>query len=62
MIKPLQAIANRTMMSSPFKKANDFSSYQRTASYAPLGEKLDIKCTNERQLTKSCGQKLDILG
>ena len=42
MIQPLQAIANRTMMSSPFKKANDFSSYQRTASYAPLGEKLDI--------------------
>ena len=59
MIKPLKAIANKTMVSNPIA-LNPNMAYKNTASYLPKGEKLNINCNEVRTLSKN-GLKLDIL-
>ena len=59
MIKPLRAIANKTMVSNPIA-LNPQMAYKNTMNYMPKGEKLNINCNEVRSLTKD-GLKLDIL-
>lgn len=61
MIKPLQAIASRTMMTNPYARnsAAANGAYQSTANYAFKGEKLNINCADVRSVTRH-GQKLDL--
>ena len=57
MIKPIKAIAGRTMMSNPIA-LNPQMAYQ--TNYATRGEKLNINCNEVRSITRH-GQKLDIM-
>ena len=59
MIKPLKAVANKTMVSNPYA-LNPQKAYENTMSYLPKGEKLNINCNEVRSLSKD-GLKLDIL-
>ena len=59
MIKPLKAIANKTMVSNPIA-LNPHNAYRNTMNYMPKGEKLNIDCNEVRSLSKD-GLKLDIL-
>ena len=61
MIKPLQAIASRTMMTNPYSRNSSSANiaYQNTAKYAQRGEKLNINCADMRSVTRH-GQKLDL--
>ncbi len=57
MIKPIKAIAGRTMVSNPIA-LNPQKAYQ--TNYATRGEKLNINCNEVRSITRH-GQKLDIM-
>lgn len=59
MIKPIKAIASRTMMSNPIA-LNPQIAYKNQLNYANRGEKLNIDCNEMRSITR-CGQKLDIM-
>ena len=59
MIKPIKAIAGRTMMSNPIA-LNPQMAYKNQMNYASRGEKLNIDCNEVRSITKH-GQKLDIM-
>lgn len=59
MIKPIKAIASRTMMSNPIT-LNPQVAYKNQMNYAQKGEKLNINCNETRSVTR-CGQKLDIM-
>ena len=59
MIKPIKAIAGRTMMSNPIT-LNPQVAYKNQMNYATRGEKLNIDCNEMRSITR-CGQKLDIM-
>ena len=57
MIKPLSAIAGKTMMSNPIA-LNPQNAYKN--NFAQKGEKLNINCNEVRSLTRN-GLKLDIM-
>ena len=59
MIKPIKAIAGRTMMSNPIA-LNPQMAYKNQMNYASRGEKLNINCNEVRSITRH-GQKLDIM-
>ena len=59
MIKPIKAIAGRTMMSNPIA-LNPQMAYKNQMNYATRGEKLNINCNEIRSITRH-GQKLDIM-
>ena len=59
MIKPLKAVAGRTMMSNPIA-LNPQMAYKNQMNYATRGEKLNIDCNEVRSITRH-GQKLDIM-
>ena len=59
MIKPIKAIASRTMVSNPIA-LNPQVAYKNQMNYAQKGEKLNIDCNEMRSITR-CGQKLDIM-
>jgi hypothetical protein len=59
MIKPIKAIAGRTMMSNPIA-LNPQMAYKNQMNYATRGEKLNIDCNEVRSVTRH-GQKLDIM-
>lgn len=59
MIKPIKAIAGRTMMSNPIA-LNPQMAYKNQMNYATRGEKLNINCNEVRSITRH-GQKLDIM-
>ena len=59
MIKPIKAIAGRTMMSNPIA-LNPQMAYKNQMNYAARGEKLNIDCNEVRSITRH-GQKLDIM-
>ena len=59
MIKPIKAIASRTMMSNPIA-LNPQMAYKNQMNYVTKGEKLNIDCNEMRSITR-CGQKLDIM-
>ena len=59
MIKPIKAIAGRTMVSNPIA-LNPQVAYKNQMNYAQRGEKLNIDCNEMRSITR-CGQKLDIM-
>lgn len=60
MIKPLQAIASRTMVTSPFANgAKSAKTYQAATSFSRMGEKLNIDCNEMRSVTRA-GKKLDL--
>ena len=59
MIKPIKAIAGRTMMSNPIA-LNPLMAYKNQMNYATRGEKLNIDCNEVRSITRH-GQKLDIM-
>ena len=59
MIKPIKAIAGRTMMSNPIA-LNPQMAYKNQMNYATRGEKLNINCNEVRSVTRH-GQKLDIM-
>lgn len=59
MIKPIKAIAGRTMMSNPIA-LNPQMAYKNQMNYATRGEKLNIDCNEVRSITRH-GQKLDIM-
>ena len=59
MIKPIKAIAAKTMMSNPIA-LNPQMAYKNQMNYAMRGEKLNIDCNEMRSITKY-GQKLDIM-
>ena len=59
MIKPIKAIAGRTMMSNPIA-LNPQMAYKNQMNYASRGEKLNIDCNEVRSVTRH-GQKLDIM-
>ena len=59
MIKPIKAIAGRTMMSNPIA-LNPQMAYKNQMNYATRGEKLNINCNEVRSITRH-GQKLDII-
>lgn len=59
MIKPLKAIANKTMVSNPIA-TNPQMAYKNATNFASRGEKLDLNC-NEVRVYTNCGQRLDIL-
>lgn len=57
MIKPIKAIAGRTMVSNPIA-LNPQMAYKNNTNYASRGEKLNIDCNEVRSLTRN-GLKLD---
>ena len=59
MIKPIKAIAGRTMMSNPIA-LNPQMAYKNQMNYVTRGEKLNINCNEVRSITRH-GQKLDIM-
>jgi hypothetical protein len=59
MIKPIKAIAGRTMMSNPIA-INPQKAYSDNINYNRRGEKLNINCNEVRSLTRD-GMKLDYL-
>jgi hypothetical protein len=59
MIKPIKAIAGRTMVSNSIA-LNPQMAYKNQMNYAQKGEKLNIDCNEMRSITR-CGQKLDIM-
>lgn len=56
MIKPLKAIAGKTMVSNPIA-INPQKAYQN--NYAQRGEKLNINCNEVRSLTRN-GQNIKL--
>ncbi len=59
MIKPLKAIANKTMVSNPIA-INPQMAYKNNANFLQRGEKLNINCNEVRSLTRD-GLKLDVI-
>ena len=59
MIKPIKAIAGKTMVSNPIA-LNPQMAYKNQMNYVTRGEKLNIDCNEVRSITR-CGQKLDIM-
>ena len=59
MIKPIKAIASKTMVSNPIA-LNPQVAYKNQMNYATRGEKLNINCNEMRSVTRH-GQKLDIM-
>ena len=57
MIKPIKAIAGKTMVTNPIA-INPMAAYKN--NYSPKGEKLNINCNEVRSLTRD-GLKLDYL-
>ena len=61
MIKPIKAIAGRTMVSNPIA-LNPQQAYKNSLNFAQRGEKLNVNCNEVRSLTRNGeSHKLDYM-
>ena len=58
MISPIKAIANSTMVTSPYA-TNPQMAYKNAANYSQRGEKLNIDCTETRNVVRNGAKVLD---